>query len=138
MSHRMPLHRDQICRLLRSSREAQDARIAPLVTLALAYGVRRAAAQGRRWTDLDPVALTLHLRRNALPIAITELLARQLLAIPRQGPKIFVKASEPAAVVENLMAAALTAAGLNDLQWDDLVRWSNSQPLQTRIAVATA
>lgn len=138
-SSRTFLSYDDISRLLSISRSFTDARHAALITIILVFGATRTAVTALRWSGFDPRHLKLRFSgsNEAGPAdkTITELLARQILAIPRAGSKIFVRNNEPAAALNTLLSQVLSRAALDNYCWEDLIAWSNSQPAQVLASI---
>ncbi len=128
---------EEICQLLAASRTFSDARAAALVTLLLAYGLSRTKVRRLSWNDFDGKTLTLRVG-NRMMLRITELLAHQILAIPRTGRNIFGPFGEADFQLDCLVSEVLAKAELKQCDWDDLVSWSKLQTAQTRMAIASA
>lgn len=134
--------RDDVCLLLTTSRASPDARVAPAISLILAYAATDRELLRARWSpdvDFHSYKMVLSDGRNARHVDLTELLVRQLMAIRQNasGPLIFGKPDGTAPSLRQLLRSVLDSAGLHHLSCPDFAEWSRQQSAATRRAIIT-
>jgi integrase len=115
-------------RLLEICRQSRDARLYPLVVLAIATGARQAELIGLRWSDVDLQrrSAILHKTKNgerrSLPLTGLALkLLRELEASRRPGSDhVFPGRRRKPAFPRRAWEVAAAAAGLEDFRFHDL------------------
>ena len=115
-------------RLLGVCRQSRDARLYPLVVLAIATGARQAELIGLRWSDIDLQrrSAILHKTKNgerrSLPLTglALELLRDLAAARPVGGDHVFPGRRRKPAFPRRAWEVATAAAGLEDFRFHDL------------------
>ena len=131
---------NEVPRLLSGARFTPDPRALAAVTILLSLGVDLGVVRQLRWRCLDIKSRTLRTSRvGTAPVSITNLLIRQLLAIPRSNSsgRIFGKYRPESPSIDLLLKRTLSSSGLSIYRWNDFVRWSRKQTPAIRLSVAT-
>jgi integrase len=131
---------NDVRRLLSGARSTPDPRALAAVTILLSLGVDLGVIRQLRWRCLDIKSRTLRTSRvGTAPVSITNLLIRQLLAIPRANPsgRIFAKYRAESPSIDLLLNKTLASSGLSMYRWTHFVRWSRLQTAAVRLSVAT-
>jgi integrase len=131
---------NEVRRLLSGARFTPDPRALAAVTILLSLGVDLGVVRQLRWHCLDIKSRTLRTSRvGTAPVSITNLLIRQLFAIPRSNSsgRIFGKYKTKSPSIDLLLKRTLISSGLSIYRCNDFVRWSRKQTPAIRLSVAT-
>jgi integrase len=115
-------------RLLAACQESEDARLYPVVLVALSTGARKSEVVRLRWRDIDLIRQTAVLHKTKNGERRTLVLAGQVLDVLKEmcrvrqigSDLVFVGRSGVAAFPRKPWDAAVAAAGLDDFRFHDL------------------